>query len=401
MVSGYTYDLATPGNGRSRHRGIPYYRVTDPGGFNLARFASPDNLKLAWLDLKENGGQAAGSDDLNFRHYSPGGMFSVLRAVEHALVNQTYRPHPVKIYPIAKGDGRFRDLSIQCIPDRVVAKAFQKCFDKYYRRILPGIGRSVTDLFVDLQQIIRRHNTYFLQIDDIQDCFPSAPLDRIVECQNRHFQPGKLRWLAEQIVRGHEGFGKQTGIGQGSPYSPVAMEALLHHHFDTELDARYQGNLPRLRYADNLTFPVQSERQGQEILELAENILTDLGFRLKRKDGCIDLRDPNHNTTLLGLVPRWQNGKLTLSVPTSAYEGLKDHLLEATISDYPDRSAQLVVDGWLRASGPALTNAVNSDVINNIMSITRNLGFTGINRKELMRIAKGAYREWLNRCSHD
>ena len=364
----------------------------------MKRFASPQNLKLAWNDLKANGGHAAGIDGLSFRDYSPGEMFSVLRAVEAALLAGNYHPYPVRIHEIIKPSGGIRSLSIQTIPDRVVAKAFQQCFDGYWRQVLPGYGRSVVDLFCELERYVRRHGTYFIQIEDIQNCYPSAPLDKIVECQNRHFAGADLRWLAEQVVRGHEGFERRTGIGQGSPYSPVAVKTLLHHHFDTELEARYQGTLPSLRYVDNLTFGVKSKRQGQEISDLANSILNELGFNLKPNEGCcIDLRDPAQNKKLLGLVPRWQDGQLMFSIPDKAYKRLNDRLLEATITDYPERSAELVVNGWLNASGPALTNAVREEVISNVISNLRTFGFTQMNRKDLLATAKEARNAWLNR----
>ena len=91
-----------------------------------------------------------------------------------------------------------------------------------------------------------------------------------------------------------------TGIGQGSPYSSVAVEALLHHHFDTELEARYQGTLLSLRYVDNLTFGVESERQGQEISDLANSILNELGFNLKPDEGCCINLQPSTQCEVAG-----------------------------------------------------------------------------------------------------
>ena len=158
--------------------------------------------------------------------------------------------------------------------------------------------------------MVRDHGAYHLQIDDIRDCFPSARLKQTIECQHREFHQPELRNLTELIIRGHEGRGEEdTGLGQGSPYSPVAMEAYLHS-FDTR--ARTQGIEERYfssRYVDNLTWLVRSTSQGNEILRLADETLNQIGFALKGEGGCIDLRDPQHDTALLGLVPRWRDGQ--------------------------------------------------------------------------------------------
>ena len=85
------------------------------------------------------------------------------------------------------------------------------------------------------------------------------------------------------------------------------------------------------------------------------------------------------------------------SIPDKAYKRLNDRLLEATITDYPERSAELVIKGWLNASGPALTNAVREEVISNVISNLRTFGLTGINRRDLLTTAKEARDGWLNR----
>ena len=189
--------------------------------------------------------------------------------------------------------------------------------DSYWRRNLPRLGRGVFDVFADLYRAIRDQGLYFLQIDDIKDCYPSAPLNKIIECQHRGIQQPDLRHLTELITRGYEGRDNTTGIGQGSPYSPVAMEALLHD-FDTGLEARCQGTSLLFRYVDNLTWLVRNTSQGRTILRLAEELLNEWGFELKGEGGCIDLRDSQHTTKLLGLIPRWENGQLKLYIPNES-----------------------------------------------------------------------------------
>ena len=129
MISGNNYEMEQPTSGDQsrRHRRPPYYRAKNPELFDLEKFSSVHNLKIGWSDLRDNGGPAAGCDGHRFKDFSNPEMMSVLKMLSECLMDRRYRPQPVRIHRVAKGDGRFRELSIQCISDRTVAKCLQQC----------------------------------------------------------------------------------------------------------------------------------------------------------------------------------------------------------------------------------------------------------------------------------
>lgn len=380
---------------RSRNPGR-YYTLTNPAQFQLGEFAHVDNLHAAFRKLERDGGHGAGIDGLSFEDFSPGAVFDALRHVSAAILNHQYCPYDTRLARVPKGEGRFRELRLQRVTDRAVAKALQLALTPVWRPRLPRIGRSVMHIFAEMQQVIRERQAYVLAIDDIRDCFPSAPIDGVFDYHRDYISQPDLLWLIEQILRGHEGPLHMIGLDQGSPYSPIAMELLLHACLDTELETRCQGYPLLLRYVDNLTFVCTSEREGQEILQVTEEILAPQGLTLKKQDGIPqDIRDPEFNTTVLGLTPYWQDGQLKFKIPESTYEDLTQGFINAMNQAKPTLTAELVAKGWMEAMGPALTKSVTSEVIDRILTISRRCGFREISQRELRETASKARRRWI------
>ena len=372
------------------------YAISSPRKFNLNRLADVENLKKVFLLLKETGGHGAGIDRLTFDEFTNGELFSALRPLSAAIRNQSYRPYETRLVEVPKGDGRVRQLLLQIITDRVVAKALQLALDSYWRQQLPGIGRDVWRIYADMQRVMREWKAYVLAIDDVEDCFPSALIEAVLEFHRQHIAQQELLWLIEQVIRGHEGPDRMPGLHQGSPYSPVAMELLLHHCLDRRLEAAHQGFPLLLRYVDNLTFVCRSVHEGSEIIRTSGDILAEQGLRLKGKDGQPqDIRDPDFNKVLLGVIPRWQNGQLTFSIPESGFEDLRNGFVEAAIHPKPTQAAKAVAYGWTKAVGPTLVNKATQEVVDRVMKVARDCGFRELSARDLCDTAHRARKRWL------
>ncbi|MEO2034273.1 MAG: reverse transcriptase domain-containing protein, partial [Planctomycetaceae bacterium] len=250
------------------------------------------NLEAAYTILKAKGGKGPGLDGLTFDDLTTAELHEMFRGVSQAIKTRTYKPHPVRHVEIPKANGKKRLLSIPTIADRTAAKAFLICLDSFFKKLLPGVGRSTHRLFAQMDKVMRERKHFVLAIDDIRDCFPSAPIDKVVEIFRGHISQPDLIWLFESIVRGQEGPERVTGLDQGSPVSPVGMELLLHSCPDAEMEFRHQGKTQLLWYVDNLTFVTGSVREGEEALRLANETLDETGFTLKGEDGePQDIRD--------------------------------------------------------------------------------------------------------------
>lgn len=376
-----------------------YYRLGRRNNFNLERFADPSNLKIAWNELRADGGQAPGNSGIGFGDFSGGDMFSVLRGIRDVLLNGSYIPKPVRTHKVDKGEGKFRILSIQEIEDRTVAKCLKQCLDPFWRARLPRLGKSAIDIFALLQRDIRQKRHFVLVVDDIKDCFPSAPMELLIQYQMVQFQcMQSLAWLVERVTRGYEGTENAIGIGQGSPYAPIAVENLLHNTLDKGFGTLHPET-PLYRYVDNLNALVREIDIGQEIRKSWASMLATAGFQLKGEGKTvIDLRD-THSTKVLGLIPRWFNNQLNFEIPESAIKRLGENLETAHLNDDPQRSSKLIVTGWIRSCGPAMTKAVMNSLIPGIMDLCKSKGFFHLREDKLREIASISRRDWERRSS--
>ena len=144
MGSGGLFGSRMPRHDHSGQRSANYNRIWFPEKFQLAKLADVDNLKRCCRDLQRNGGQAAGVDRRTFADFCPVEMFSIIRVISESLINMTYKPRPVrKLYFKKEETGRFRELSIQTLGDRVVSKALYEYTKPFWNDRLPHFGEGV------------------------------------------------------------------------------------------------------------------------------------------------------------------------------------------------------------------------------------------------------------------
>ena len=378
---------------RSRDREFYFCR---PNRFSIERFASPKNLKSAWNFLKHNGGQAPGVDDAKFTDLIGRDFWKLIKMASESIVSGTYRPEPVKTVRTPKGDGRFRELSIQTVLDRTIAKAFYDCFEKYWKSKIPNFHPCVRTIFRRLEEHIqRRDGHYILAIDDIRDCFPSTDNRAALECQFEHFRDEKLRALAQQIILGHEGQMNPVGIGQGSPYSPTVVEAFLHYRFDKAMKPDLsRWNTSLFRYVDNLPYLTSDFDVATRVIDRTREVLNEIGYDLKGKDGIVDLRE-NETQSLLGFIPKWNTSKdkLELRISDDAFSKLKESLEEANIQQAPiDR----VLRGWTNAYAPAFDTVATDELVGKLQQTLQKAGFGYFKRGKIKSYCDSAKRHLRN-----
>ncbi|QGQ22045.1 hypothetical protein F1728_04760 [Gimesia benthica] len=293
-----------------------------------------------------------------------------------------------------KPDGGLRELELQCIPDRLIAFRLHRVLMPFFNQSLPGPTRSNWALYAELEQQIETRNQYCIVTDDIANCFPWAPIEPTLECHRQIINNPDLLWLIETVIRGHKGQNRTTGLCQGSRYSPAALEFLLHNHLDTLLSAEYRGSRTLYRYVDNLLIVCNNEHDCRQAIQSAEEHLSERGFQLKHNEGPPeDIRD-NTRRKILGVIPRWQNGKLHFTIPEDAFQKLETSLNAATLSSHPLSRVQNVTKDWLSAYGPALVAQTVRDVVNKVINLCRNSGFVEITHRNLSQTAAEAYQRW-------
>ncbi len=368
------------------------YYVKNPTNFRISKFAASDNLYVAFKQLEEDGGHGAGTDGFRPEHFSEGELRPILRKVSETLIDGTYRPYEPRICAVPKTAGGTRNLALFRFMDRTVAKALLNCLKPFWNEHL--IAPSTWQIFARLHWTIQRRRLFVLALDDIRKCFDFARLDDVMTWHRHHIHKQRLLELIERIIRGNDSFGTGIGLPQGSPYSPTAMDLLLHHVLDLVMKDR-EGNTPSFRYVDNLAYLCSDVSEGVRFLSMTIEVLEEAGFQLKGEDGePQDLRDPEYNKVLLGLIPRWQNGLLAFYTPESSFETLTMGLQLANEAPFPAENALRRCTGWLQAQGPALMRNVEQEVVDRVVDMARHAGFRNVIRKDMLNVAALARRSW-------
>ncbi|HRA87312.1 MAG TPA: reverse transcriptase domain-containing protein, partial [Planctomycetaceae bacterium] len=374
--------------GRRPRREREPYQATDPERFDLSKFADSDNIYVAFQELVNAGGHGAGIDGFRPEHFSDTELSPILRQVSMSLTGRSYQAYPTRRVEIPKSATKVRTLALQRFTDRAVAKALTNCLTPFWEPVINR--RSVGQIYAQLDREIRRRQIYVLAIDDIKDCFPNAPRSEVLFWHRHYIGHEVLLDLIERIILGHDGQGQLTGLDQGSPSSPVAIDVLLYHILDIVLGARSR-NTPQFRYVDNLTYLCRDVHEAANVLSIARELVERSGFRLKGTDGePQDLRDPGYDRIVLGLIPRWQNGRLSFSIPQKAFDILAEGLRYANEAERPSDNALRRCQGWLHSLGPALTNAVTAEVVNRVVDMARLEGFRNVTRRDMFKKAERA-----------
>ena len=204
--------------------------------------------------------------------------------------------------------------------------------------------------------------------------------------------------LIKKIIRCQDG--SEVGLSQGSPYSPTAMEAFLHHQLDSIMEGQTPFTPLLFRYVDNLMYLCSDEEQGRQILERASDTLDP--FKMRLKPTALDIIDirANHNVSTLGFIVNWTNGRPNFSIPEDAYESLERKVIQAMSMCDHQKVVKHLVLSWIRSKGPALTKATALSVSDKLIDTCNTAGFRSIQRHEIRDTAKIAYRQWSRLISN-
>ena len=375
------------------------YRWTLPRQFEMEEFAKPSNLREVFNGLKRGGGRAPGVDGLSYHDFSNSEIHAAIQNLSRCLLDGSYSPRPVRVIRIPKGDGRYRELALQTILDRVVAKGMDLAVKPIWQLHLPNLARDVFRLFAQLEQSIRRHRRYTLAISDVENCFPTTPLQPVVDLHRRILgADAALLDLIKKIIRCQDG--TEVGLLQGSPYSPTVMESFLQYQLDSTMEGQTPFTPLLFRYVDNLMYLCSDEEQGRQILERASDTLDP--FKMRLKPTALDIIDirANHNVSTLGFIVNWTNGRLNFSIPEDAYESLGRKVIQAMSLNNHQKVVKHLVLSWIRSKGPALTKAETLSTSDRLIDTCNTVGFRSIQRHEIRDTAKIAYRQWSRLISN-
>ena len=240
------------------------------------------NLLRAWKRVRANCG-AAGVDGVIIEDF-PAWLRAHWCEVKASLLDDNYRPAPVKRHDIPKRSGGKRPLGIPTVLDRVIQQAIlqalQPLFDPDFSESSYGFrpGRSAHDAVKRVREILDSGYMWVVDID-LSKFFDRVNHDVLMARVARKVRDKRvLRIIGRYLRAGVEVDGKieptTEGVPQGGPLSPLLANIVLDD-FDKELEQRGHRFV---RYADDFLIFVRSKRSA---VRVGRNVIRFLKRRLK------------------------------------------------------------------------------------------------------------------------
>lgn len=273
-------------------------------GALLERVLEHENLLRALRRVERNGG-APGVDGMTVEELRP-----FLRGhrghIREDLLHGHYRPQPVRRVEIPKPGGRMRQLGIPTVLDRLIQQALLQVltpiFDPHFSDHSYGYrpGRRAHDAVRRAREYVREGAEWVVDLD-LDRFFDRVNHDMVMARVARRVQDKRVLTLLRAYLNAGvmvNGVVLETAEGtpQGGPLSPLLANILLDE-FDRELERRGHRFI---RYADDCTIYVHSQRAGERVLASVKEYI-EKRLRLRVNDGKSAVAKA-HRTTVLGFT---------------------------------------------------------------------------------------------------
>lgn len=243
----------------------------------LERALERSNMFRALRRVRRNKG-APGVDGMTVEELSDY-LRSHWPEIREALLNGTYRPHPVLRKEIPKPGGGVRELGIPTVLDRLIqqalAQVLQAEWDRHFSRFSFGFRprRSAHQAITCAQQFLREGYAWVVDLD-LERFFDRVVHEALMSRVKRRIAEARVlklinRYLKSGVMIGEILEPTEEGVPQGGPLSPLLANLLLDD-LDRELEKRGHRFV---RYADDVNIYVRSRRAGERVLASVKSFL--------------------------------------------------------------------------------------------------------------------------------
>lgn len=243
----------------------------------FASMTRPEALAEAFLRVKRNRGGAGGDGQTSAVFEAD--LKRNLAELRRTLLDQSYRPGPLRRYPVEKPTGGVRWISVPCVRCRVAqtaaATALSAAIDPFLSpasfAFRPGLSvESAAGAITTL----RLQGFVHVAEGDIASFFDSVPHAVAIDMLRRFARYPFLRLVGLWL----QGFSRNgRGLPQGSPLSP-ALANLVLDPIDKAITSR---RVRLVRYADDFVLMARSPEAATFALARMETLLAGIGLALK------------------------------------------------------------------------------------------------------------------------
>jgi RNA-directed DNA polymerase len=259
----------------------------------MEQISSIRNLKIAFKRVKRNKG-APGVDRISISSFEQN-LDTNLVEIKTKLLNQRFRPLPVRGVNIPKPDGGIRQLGIPVVIDRTVQQAIAQVLsaivDPTFSESSYGFRpkRSAIMALKQARKYVADGRRWVVDID-LEKFFDRVNHDVLMNRVAKRIQDKQLlklirKFLTAGMMQDGVCSKREEGTPQGGPLSPLLSNILLDD-LDKELERR--GHL-FCRYADDCNIYVQSQKAGRRVMKSVTNFLEKrLKLKVNKSKSAVD-----------------------------------------------------------------------------------------------------------------
>jgi RNA-directed DNA polymerase len=300
----------------------------------LEEVASASNLAQALRNVARNKG-AAGADGHSISEVVEAAP-QLLPKLRAELLAGTYHPGDIRRVWIPKPGGGQRGLGIPNVIDRWVQQAllqvlqpiFEPTFHASSHGFRPGCGAQTA--IAEAKKHLAAGFSVTIDID-LSKFFDRVHHQRLLSRLAQRIADGRILKLVHRLLKAKvvlpEGVRIDTveGVPQGGPLSPLLSNIVLD-----ELDGELARRGHRfVRYADDFSVFVKSERAGRRVMESVRKFI-ERRLRLVVNEDKSSVSQPNDLTFLGFQLGKGPEGEITVTISARSKRRMATRIRELT-----------------------------------------------------------------------